>query len=135
MEAALLWRRFDLMENTPWEVNMGWSVHLKKGDFRGKEALVAAKGKERFKLAGIEVDLDRALAGGEKLMIDGKEVGRVHDKPAWSHRLNKSLAIVRLDPELTVIGTRLEVAGEDGTCTATVVKFPVYDTEKTRTHQ
>jgi aminomethyltransferase len=48
MEAALLWRRFDLMENTPWEVNMGWSVHLEKGDFRGKGALVAAKGKERF---------------------------------------------------------------------------------------
>ncbi|WP_372683504.1 aminomethyltransferase family protein [Desulfosarcina sp.] len=135
MEAALLWRRFDLMENTPWEVNMGWSVHLEKGDFRGKDALVAAKGKERFKLAGIEVDLDHALAGGEKLMIDGKEVGKVHDKPAWSHRLNKSLAIVRLDPELTAIGTRLEVAGDDGTCTATVVRFPVYDTEKARTHQ
>ncbi|MCG8642398.1 MAG: aminomethyltransferase family protein [Desulfobacterales bacterium] len=135
MEAALSWRRFDLMENTPWEVNMGWAVDLNKGDFRGRDAVLAAKGNERFKLCGIEVDIDTALAGGEKLMIDGKEVGTVNDKPAYSHRMKKSLALVRLHPDHKVLGTRLDVAGETGTCTATVVKFPVYDTDKTRTHQ
>lgn len=135
MEAALLWRRFDLMENTPWEVNMGWAVAENKGDFRGKEPLMAVKGKERFKLAGIEVDLDKALAGGEKLMIDGKEVGSVNEKPAYSHRLKKSLAIVKIDPNMTAIGTKLEVVGASGTCAATVVKFPVYDTDKSRTHE
>ncbi|MDY0223190.1 MAG: aminomethyltransferase family protein [Desulfobacterium sp.] len=135
MEAALLWRRFDLMENTPWEVNMSWAVDLNKGDFRGKDALVTAKGKERFKLCGIEADIDHALAGGEKLMINGKEVGVVNDKPAYSHRLKKSLALVRLNPEVAKIGTKLDVLGETNSCTATVVKFPVYDTSKTRTHQ
>lgn len=136
MEAGLLWRRFDLMENTPWEVNMGWVVDRQKEDFRGKEALFAAEGKERFRLCGVEVDLDRALAGGEKLLINGDEVGRVHDKPAYSHRMNKSLALVRLKPEVAVEGTRLEVEGEEGmSCTATVVKFPVYDQSKSRTHE
>ena len=134
MEAALLWRRFDLMENTPWEVNMPWAIAANKGDFRGKEALMAAKGKERFKLAGIEVDIDIALSGGEKLMIDGKEVGVVNDQPAYSHRLKKSLALVKLNPEVSGVGTKLEVVGEGGSCSATVVKFPVYDTDKSRTH-
>ena len=134
MEAALLWRRFDLMENTPWEVKMPWAVDTTKAEFRGKEALMAAKGKERFKIAGIEVDLDTALAGGEKLMIDGEEVGVVNDKPAYSNRLKKSLAIVRLNPEVSKVGTRLDVVGDEGQCTATVVKFPVYDTDKSKTH-
>jgi aminomethyltransferase len=135
MEAGLLWRRFDLMENTPWEVDMGWVVHRNKGDFRGKDALMKAEGKERFKVCGIEVDLDHALAGGEKIMIEGKEVGIVHDKPAYSHRMKKSLALVRVDPEVANIGTKLEIVGEGGSCTATIVKFPVYDPEKKRTHE
>lgn len=135
MEAGLLWRRFDLMENTPWEVDMGWCFNRNKSDFRGKEAALAAEGKERFKLCGIEVDIDQALAGGEKLMIDGKEIGVVNDKPAYSHRMKKSLALVQLHPEVAAVGTRLEVAGEEGSCTAIVVEFPVYDTGKTRTHE
>jgi aminomethyltransferase len=135
MEAALLWRRFDLMENTPWEVNMGWAVNTGKKSFRGKEALLAAKGKERFTLCGIEADIDHALVGGEKLLIEGREVGVVNDKPAYSHRMKKSLALVRLNPEVATLGTRLEVSGEKATCSATVVKFPVYDTNKARTHE
>lgn len=135
MEAALLWRRFDLMENTPWEVNMNWCFDRNKGDFRGKEAALAAEGKERFKICGIEVDIDHALVGGEKLIINGEEVGVVNDKPAYSHRLEKSLALVRLNPKFSAIGTKLEVSGSESSSTATIVKFPAYDTDKSLTHQ
>jgi len=114
---------------------MGWAVNTNKKNFRGKEALLAARGKERFTLCGIEADIDCALAGGEKLLIEGREVGVVNDKPAYSHRMNKSLALVRLNPEVATLGTRLEVSGEKATCSATVVKFPVYDTNKMRTHE
>jgi aminomethyltransferase len=133
MEAGLLWRRFDLMENTPWEVGMGWIVNRSKGDFRGREALMAAEGNERFKVCGVEVDIDRALGGREKLFVGGDEVGVVHDKPAYSHRLNKSLALVRVRPQYAIEGTRLEVVGEQEPCTATVVRFPVHDPDKTGT--
>jgi aminomethyltransferase len=135
MEAGLLWRRFDLMENTPWEVRMGWVVHRNKGDFRGKEAVLAAEGKERFLVSGIVADIPHPLNGGEKLMLNGKEVGVVHEKPSYSHRLNKSLALVRLQPEYATAGTKLEVAGENMSCMATVEKFPLYDPEKKRTHE
>lgn len=135
MEAGLLWRRFDLMEYTPWEVGLGWVVNRNKGDFRGKEAVMAAEGKERVKVCGIEADIDYVLKGGEKLMHNGEEVGVVNDKPAYSNRLEKSLALVRVKPELSAVGTKLEVIGEGMFCTATVVRFPVYDPEKKRTHE
>lgn len=132
MEAGLLWRRFDLMENTPWEVGLDWVVNPNKGDFRGKEALMAAEGRERFKVCGLEVDLDHALEGGEKLLAHDKGVGVVHDKPAYSHRMQKSLALARVTPDRAVEGTRLDVARNGETCTATIVKFPVYDPNKER---
>jgi hypothetical protein len=48
--------------------------------------LFAPKGKERVLLAGIIADLDDMLAGGEKLMLNGEEVGVV-SSPANSHRI------------------------------------------------
>lgn len=135
MEAGLLWRRFDLMENTPWEVNMGWSIDRNKGDFRGKEALMAAEGKERHKLCGLVVDLDHALSGGEKLMVDGREIGEVHDKPAYSHRMDLSLALAHVKPEFNSVGAKLDVVGNGTTATATITRFPVYDPKKEKTHQ
>lgn len=131
LEAGLLWRRFDLMEHTPWEVRSGWTVSRNKGDFRGKEATLAAEGKERYMTCGIVADIDQKLAGGEKLMLDGKEVGVVNGNPAYSHRMKKSLAWARVQPELATVGTKLEVVGEGMSCTATVEEFPVYDV-KTR---
>ena len=133
IEAGLVWRRFDLMEKTPYEVGLGWCVNPKKeADYRGKDAVLAAKGKERFHLCGIEADINVALAGGEKLMLDGKEVGTVNGKPAYSKNLDKSLAFVCLQPDHTAVGTELEVVGESGSCKATVVSFPVYDPKKER---
>lgn len=133
IEAGLVWRRFDLMEKTPWEVGLGWVIHPEKeADYRGKEAVLAAKGKERFLLCGIEADIDEALEGGETLLVDGQEAGSVNGKPAYSVNLNKSLAFCCLKPECSAVGTRVEIVGEKGACTGTVVAFPVYDPKKER---
>lgn len=133
MEAGLVWRRFDLMEKTPWEVTLGWCISAKKeADYRGKDAVLAAKGKERFLLSGLEAHIDTALAGGEKIMADGKEVGVVNGKPSYSVNLKRSLAYSSIIPEYAAPGTELEVVGENGTCKATVVEFPVYDPKKER---
>jgi aminomethyltransferase len=121
-------------EHTPWEAGLGWSVNRNKGDFRGKEAVLASEGKERFLFAGIVADIDDMLAGGEKLELNGQEVGVVNS-PAYSHRMKKSLALVHLKPEAAAVGTKLEVAGEGVGCAATVVRIPFYDPDKTRTHQ
>ena len=134
IEAALLFFGYDMTaEHTPWEVGLGFSVNLNKGDFRGRDAALASQGQERFVAAGISIDHNDALAGGEVLNIDGKEVG-VINSPCWSHRLNQSLALVHLHPAAAAPGTRLEVASDDFNGSATVAATPFFDPDKSRTH-
>ena len=134
VEAALLFYGYDMTsEHYPWEVSLGWAVNPDKGDYRGKQAVLAAKGQERFLFAGIVAELDDMLAGGEKLMLGGQEVGVVNS-PAYSHCMQKSLALVHLKPEAAVAGTALNVAGDGVTCAARVAPIPFYDSHKIRTH-
>ncbi len=134
IEAALLFFGYDMTaEHTPWEVGLGFTVNLQRGDFRGKAAAAESKGRERFVAAGIAVDLGETLAGGEVLSIDGAEVGIVNS-PCWSHRMNKSLALVHLQPQAGRPGTRLEVGGDDFSGSATVEAIPFFDPSKSRTH-
>ena len=67
-------------------------------------------------------------------MLNGEEVGVVNS-PAYSHRMNKSLALVHLKPKAAATGTTMKVVGEGKSCAATVARIPFYDPEKTRTHQ
>ena len=134
IEAALLFYGYDMTdEHTPWEVGLGFTINRSKSDFRGKDAVFAAEGKERFVGAGIVVEAPDALAGGERLMVDSEDVGVVNS-PGWSHRMNKSLALVHVRPDKAPPGTTLEVVGEGLTCAAEVASTPYYDPQKTRTH-
>jgi aminomethyltransferase len=132
VEAALQFYPYDINDDTtPWEGGLGFTVNRdKKSEFRGKEAVFAAEGNERFKLAGIVADYDDVLDEA-KLYQDGREVGTVNS-PAYSHRMNSSLALVHLEPSAAAIGTKLEVKGENMSCNATVETIPFYDPEKKR---
>lgn len=134
IEAALLFYGYDMtVEHSPWEVGLGFAVSRKKGVFRGKDAVFALEGKEKILQAGIVINHSDALAGGEKLLLNGKEVGVVNS-PCWSHRMEKSLALAHLSPEAVAPGTQLEVVGDNISYTATVETIPFYDPEKKRTH-
>ncbi|NQV47739.1 MAG: aminomethyl transferase family protein [Rhodospirillaceae bacterium] len=133
VEAALLFYPYDMTtENTPWEVGLGWAIS-KNGDYRGKDACAAAKGQEKINFGGVVVDSVEALSGGETLWHDGTEVGIING-PVWSHRMNKSLALVHLKPEAASVGTKLEVKGDGVETTATVSSIPFHDPEKKQTH-
>ena len=67
-------------------------------------------------------------------MLDGEAVGVVNS-PAYSHRMKQSLALVHLHPKAVAENTKLEVIGEEMSCTATVARIPFYDPEKKRTHE
>lgn len=133
IEAGLLFYGYDMTEaNTPWEVGLGFTVSRGKGDFRGKDALMAAKGREKVQNVSLDVAHDDMLAGGETLSLDGAEVGVVNS-PCFSHRLGKSLALAHVSPGIAP-GARLTVTGQGLSTSATVVATPVYDPGKTRTH-
>ena len=135
IEAALLFFGYDMTaEHSPWEVGLGFTVSNAKGDFRGKDCVYQLRGQERFKLAGIEINHDDALIGGEKLMMGDTQVGVVNS-PGYSHRLNKSLALVHLHPDATAIGGQLDVIGETENYTASVAQIPFYDAAKAKVRQ
>lgn len=134
IEAGLLFYGYDMTTaNTPWEVGLGFTVSKTKSDFRGHDALEAAKGKEKIINVCLDVDYSDMVNGGEMLFLDGKEVGVVNS-PAYSHRLEKSLALAHVSPSASVAGTSLTVTGGGIDTTASVVEMPIYDPQKTRTH-
>ena len=120
-------------ENTPWEVDFGWAVSRRKGDFRGKRALFELEGKEKVKLYGIVADHDDVVDHGAELSIDGEIVGRV-TTPAYSRRLGKSLALVHLIPSAATNGTPLELNGPTVQCRATAASIPFVDPGRKRLH-
>lgn len=133
VEANLLFFPFDMPEGdtTPWEVNMDWCVDLdKQADYIGKSAVLASKGKDRIKQAGMICMTDEAVEVGSKIYKDGAEIGVVTSS-SYSQYLMQSLAMVHLKPEFTALGTTAVIG--DG-IKAYVTKTPFYDPMRLRTH-
>ena len=123
---------YDMTEaRTPWEVGLGFTVSRKKGDFRGKAALMAAEGKGTIRNVGLIVDHDDAAAGN--LWLGGKEVGVVNS-PCWSHRMGKSLALAHVGSDLAD-GTVLDLRGDGFRTTACIAPLPFHDPVTSRTHE
>lgn len=136
IEAALLFFPFEMPEGdtTPWEVSMGWGVDLDKaGDYIGKAAVLASRGKERVKQCGLICRSVSAVEAGAKVLKDGKEIGVV-TSASYSRYMMLSLAMVHLKPEYTAIGTAVEVVGSQSQCAAYVAPTPFYDPMRLRTH-
>ena len=133
IEAGLLFYGYDMTEdNTPWEVGLGFTVSRTKGAFRGKDAVMSAKGAEKINNVCLEIDHSDMVEGGETLSLNGEDVG-VINSPCFSHRMAKSLALAHVQPGVTA-GTTLEVSGGDFATKAKIVSSPIYDPEKSRTH-
>ena len=136
IEAALLFFPFEMPEGdtTPWEVNMGWGVDLeKKGDYIGKAAVIKLKGRERVRHVGLICRSASAMEAGAKLFKDGKEIG-VITSASYSRYLMLSLAMAHVKPELSAIGTTLEVHNSSGVSKAYIAPTPFYDPLRLRTH-
>lgn len=136
VEAALLFFPYEMPEGdtTPWEVNMNWAVDLdKKGDYVGKAAVLASKGKERVKQAGMLVRHDAAVEGGAPIFKGDTQVGVV-TSASYSRLLMQSLAMVHLKPEVAGVGSTLTIRSASGNFTALVVPTPFYDPLRRRTY-
>lgn len=134
IEAALLFYGYDMTdEHTPWEVGLGFTVHKHKGDFRGKEAVLASESTPSFVGAGISSNEEIELVGGETLLLNGEAVGTVNS-PGYSHRLGKTLALAHLPAAANQAGTSLIVQGEGFEANVKVESIPFFDPSKTRTH-
>lgn len=118
--------------DTLWELGLEFTVSPGKEGFIGSENHYASKGKERFKIFGVQL-LDGRMEQMEmfaRVHADGKDVG-VITYGLSSELNNYSVAIARLDPSVAVAGTKLTIVQPDGTeLPATAEEMPFYDKDK-----
>jgi aminomethyltransferase len=117
--------------DTLWELGLDFTVSPNKTGFRGAEAHYRAKGQERFKIFGVEVEADTAAANGDPLFNGDRQVGVV-TQGMYSTLTNRSLALARLDVDKAVAGTPLELRGAEMTAKAVAATLPFDDPDKTK---
>lgn len=131
LESAMALYGHEIDETTTlYEANLGWICKLNKGDFTGRERLVAqkAEGVAR-KLVGFEVT-DRGIArDGYDVLVDGEKVGHVTSgSPAPYLKKNIGLAYVPVAHANEGQEIHIEVRGRP--VAARIVPVPFYKREK-----
>jgi dimethylglycine dehydrogenase len=105
-----MWGQDLTREYSILEAGLERFVHLDKGDFVGREALLRqqeAGVPQRF--VTLEVDADDAdPLGNEPLYLGARMIGRA-TAGAYGHVVAKSLAIGYVRPEAADVGTELEI--------------------------
>ncbi|MEM9223663.1 MAG: FAD-dependent oxidoreductase [Pseudomonadota bacterium] len=99
------------IEYAPLESGLDRFVKLDKGDFIGRDALMAWRDRgfqNRFVTMEVESDGDADARGSEPILLDGALVGRC-TSGGYGWRVSKSLALGMVRPDLAEVGTELEV--------------------------
>jgi aminomethyltransferase len=126
---ALYGHEIDL-ETTPFEAGLDWVVKLDKGDFLGRDALVAQrKSGLAKKLVGFTVDgrgvRGIARQGHAVLDGDGRKIGAV-TSGTFSPSFEKALGLAYVPPALAAVGTPLTLDVRGKPLAATVAEIPFY---------
>jgi glycine cleavage system aminomethyltransferase T/glycine/D-amino acid oxidase-like deaminating enzyme len=103
-----------LLDN-PFEAGLGFCVQLDKGDFNGRQALVAAREsglRRRLRTLAVGSDDYAPIYGGEAVHVEGAVVGRVRSC-AYGFTARKNLAYSYLPVEMKPGGqVQVEVFGQ-----------------------
>ncbi|MEE9563129.1 MAG: glycine cleavage system aminomethyltransferase GcvT, partial [Thermoanaerobaculia bacterium] len=92
---------------TPLDAGLDWVVKLDKGDFVGRQALVAQKDRGTGRrLVGFEVEGRGIARQGHPVMADGKRVGEV-TSGTWSPTFEKALGMAYVPHNLAEPETEL----------------------------
>jgi glycine cleavage system T protein len=114
---------------TPYEAGLGFCVHLDKGDFIGREALVEAKKNGiTSRLCTFVLDQEEftQIYGGEAVYQDGKVISRVRSG-GYGYTVRKNIFYAYLPVEIAKTGTRVEVELIEGRYQAEVTAMVLYD--------
>ncbi len=97
-------------DENPLEAGFGFAVNSNKGDFIGREAILAAREKGlRQNLCSILLDKDACvLYGGEAVYYNGKPVARLRSG-GFGHTIGKNIGFAYMPPALAKPGTAVEI--------------------------
>jgi dimethylglycine dehydrogenase len=121
------------IEYSAYESGLDRFVHPNKGQFIGRDALVAGREKGlNWNFVTMEVhgvtDIDSDARGSEPIYAKGKLIGRATNG-GFGWRVNKSLALAMVKPEFAAVETELEIKILDTIFKATVIPESPYDPE------
>lgn len=120
----------DLPGDTLWELGLEFTVSPGKTGFRGAAQHHHREGKERFKIFGVLLDGEEPAGEGDPLYdAAGNEVG-VITCAMYSTLTKRSMAIARMNVDVAVHGTKLEVRGASVKGPATAHTLPFDDPDK-----
>jgi len=116
MEKGYRYYGTDLTQlDNPFEAGLGFCVQMDKGDFNGRDALLAVRDsgiKRRLRTLAVGGDEYLTIYGGEAVHSEGHVVGRVRSC-AYGFTARKNLAYSYLPIELKPVGTvQVEVFGK-----------------------
>src|SRR5207253_2992307 len=118
-------------EDTPYEAGLGFAVKLDKGEFIGRDALLAHPEPER-RLCCLVLDDPRAVAlGSEPVRVDGETVGRV-TSGGFGYTVARSIAYAYLPGHSAGAGTPVEVEIFGEQVSGAVAAEPLYDPDGAR---
>jgi aminomethyltransferase len=109
----------------PYSAGLGWAVKLDKGDFVGRDALMALKGKSAQTRIGLKLEGKRIARQGSAVYAGEHEAGQV-TSGTFSPSLQASLAMAYVTPAAAAIDTRLFVDVRGHREAAVVVRLPFY---------
>lgn len=115
----------ELGEDTlPLEANLMNALSFNKGCYIGQEIVERARsrGHVNWKLAGVTIDSPEPPAPGEKLVLEGQEVGEI-TSACISPTLKKTIALAYIRKEHFEAGTRLQSGSG---AAAEVTSLPFY---------
>jgi aminomethyltransferase len=131
LEAAMALYGHEIDETTtPLEAGLSWVVKLAKGDFLGRDVLVAQQehGVDA-QLVGFEVT-DRGIARqGHEVQSAGQSVGRV-TSGSFSPTLEKAIGLAYVPAALAEPGTEIQIHVRKKSLAAVTVPLPFYKREK-----
>jgi 4-methylaminobutanoate oxidase (formaldehyde-forming) len=117
-------------EHTPYEAGLDFCVKLDKGDFMGREALLAQKQKGiTRRLCCLTLHAGPLMPVGKEAILDGDKVVGIVTSGGFGHTIKKPIAYGYLPIDYGKPGTRLQIEVAAKRHDATVEKEPLYDPE------
>jgi aminomethyltransferase len=131
LEAAMPLYGHELTEETdPLQAGLTWAVKLDKGDFIGREAILARqKDVTRPVRVGLELEGKRAAREGAIVLHGDRAIGRV-TSGTFTPTLNKAIAMAYVSPAHAAVGGNLEVEVGRSRLPGRVVPLPFYSRAK-----
>jgi 4-methylaminobutanoate oxidase (formaldehyde-forming) len=115
-------------DENPYEAGLGFAVKLDKGDFVGREALVAAsEGPLERRLACLVLDDPRSVAlGSEPVRVAGEIAGRV-TSGGYGYSVERSVAYAYVPAAVAEPGRGVEVEVFGAWVPGTIAEEPLWD--------